>query len=238
MILARGGEIIQSTCHWDDSRKATVVMRLKEGTADYRYFPEPDLPPLILERSSIEALKERLPELPRQRRRRLQEQYDLTAEEAAVMTDSCEMADFFEKAAASYPDYRNLVNWVLGDLIYQLREAGKEVAQLSPALLIELLELFDAGEINRPVAKELLAEMIRSGASPRQMVRQRGLGKISGREELAPLVEQVIAENPDAVENYRKGKKKALAFLVGKVMALTRGRADPQELNRLFEEKI
>lgn len=238
MILARGGEIIQSTCHWDDSRKATVVMRLKEGTADYRYFPEPDLPPLILERSSIEALKERLPELPQQRRRRLQEQYDLTAEEAAVMTDSCEMADFFEKAAASYPDYRNLANWVLGDLIYQLREAGKEVAQLSPALLVELLELFDAGEINRPVAKELLAEMVRSGASPRQMVRQRGLGKISGREELAPLVEQVIAENPDAVENYRKGKKKALAFLVGKVMALTRGRADPQELNRLFEEKI
>ena len=237
-ILAGGGEVVQATCHWDDSRKATVVMRKKEGAADYRYFPEPDLPPLLLERSYIEAIEEQLPELPRQRRQRLRERYDLSAEEAVILTGTRELADFFEAAAESYRDYRNLANWVQGDLIYQLRESGRKVDELAPALLVELLELLDAGEINRPVAKELLAETVKSGASPRKLVRQRGLGKISGKETLAPLVEQVIAENPDAVDNFRNGKEKALAFLVGKVMAMTRGRADPQELNRLFREKL
>ena len=237
-ILAGGGEVIQATCHWDDSRKATMVMRMKEGAADYRYFPEPDLPPLLLERSYIEALKEKLPELPRQKRQRLRERYGLDDEEAAIIADTREMADFFERAAENYQDHRNLANWVQGDLIYQLREAGKEIEQISPALLVELLEMLDRGEINRPVAKELLEEMVKSGASPRRLVKKRGLGKISGTEELAPLVEQVITENPEAAENYRRGKKKALAFLVGKVMALTRGRADPQELNCLFKEKL
>ncbi len=235
-ILDEGGEIIQCTCHWDDSRKATAVMRLKEGAADYRYFPDPDLPPLTLERSAIEALRDKLPELPREKRQRLQERYGLNAEEAAIIAATREMATFFEQAAENYSDHRNLVNWVQGDLIYQLRESGKEITQVSPALLIELLELLDGGEINRPVAKELLEEMVKSGAAPRKLVQQRGLGKIADRGELAPLVEQVIAENPAAAENYRSGKKKALAFLVGKVMALTRGRADPQELNRLFQE--
>ncbi|HPU00979.1 MAG: Asp-tRNA(Asn)/Glu-tRNA(Gln) amidotransferase subunit GatB [Firmicutes bacterium] len=237
-ILAEGGELFQATCHWDDSRKATVVMRRKEEAADYRYFPEPDLPPLVLERSFIEAIREQLPELPRERRRRLQEQYGLSAEEAAMLVEARELADFFEAVAESYRDYRSLANWVQGDLVYRLRESGKSAAELSPAMLVELLELLDAGEISRPVAKELLAEMVKSGVSPKKLVQQRGLGRISDRETLLPLVEQVIAENPDAVENYRKGKEKALAFLVGKVMALTRGRADPQELNRLFREKL
>lgn len=237
-ILVGGGEVVQSTCHWDDSRKATVVMRLKEGAADYRYFPDPDLPPLLLERSCIDALAEQLPELPRQKRQRLRERYGLSDEEAAIMADTREMAEFFERAAESYRDHRNLANWVQGDLIYQLREKGKEIEQISPALLVELLEMLDGGEINRPVAKELLEEMVKSGASPQRLVKKRGLGKISGREELAPLVEQVVAENPEAADNYRRGKKKALAFLVGKVMALTRGRADPQELNRLFKERL
>ncbi len=237
-ILKEGGEVIQATCHWDDARKVTVVMRKKEGAADYRYFPEPDLPPLILERSFIESMRGRLPELPRQRRQRLQECYDLSAEEAAIITGTRELADFFEGAAANYRDYRSLANWVQGDLIYQLRESGKKVEEFAPQALVELLELLDAGEINRPVAKELLAEAVKSGASPRELVRQRGLGRISGREALEPLVEQVMAENPEAVENFRKGKEKALAFLVGKVMALTRGRADPQELNHLLREKL
>lgn len=237
-ILAGGDEVVQATCHWDDARRVTVVMRKKEGAADYRYFPEPDLPPLMLERSFIQAMQERLPELPRQRRSRLQESYGLLPEEALIITGTRELADFFEAAAGSYRDYRNLANWVQGDLIYQLRESGKKVDELAPALLVELLELLDSGEINRPVAKELLAETVKSGASPRELVRKRGLGKISGAETLEPLVEQVIAENPDAANNFRKGKEKALAFLVGKVMAMTRGRADPRELNRLFREKI
>lgn len=237
-ILRGGGEIIQATCHWDDARRVTVIMRKKEGAADYRYFPEPDLPPLILEPSLIKTIGEQLPELPRQRRRRLCKSYDLSPEEAAMLAGIRELADFFEAAAEDYRNYRNLANWVQGDLIYQLRESGKKADEFAPAMLVELLELLDAGEINRPVAKELLAETVKSGASPRKLVRQRSLGKISGDDTLAPLVEQVIAENPDAAENFRRGKEKALAFLVGKVMALTKGRADPQELNRLFREKL
>jgi aspartyl-tRNA(Asn)/glutamyl-tRNA(Gln) amidotransferase subunit B len=237
-ILARGQKVVQETCHWDEERKATVPFRRKEGSSDYRYFPEPDLLPLVLDRAFIEAQREKLPEPPERRRRRLQEQYGLEPREVAVLTATKALADFFEAAARDYRDYRGLANWVQGDLLYQLRETGTLVEDLDPRLLVELLELLDAGEINRPVAKELLAEVLKTGTGPRALVQSGGRGRIAGRASLEPLVEQAIAANPEAVESFRKGKEKALAFMVGQVMALTRGRADPQELNRLFREKL
>jgi aspartyl-tRNA(Asn)/glutamyl-tRNA(Gln) amidotransferase subunit B len=237
-ILSAGGTIIQETCHWDEEKKATIPLRGKEGSSDYRYFPEPDLLPLVLEPAYIDNIASTLPEMPRTRRFRLMEQYGLADREAALLTENRALGDFFEEAACNYPDYRGLVKWIQGDLLYQLRESGKNVEEIKPDLLVELLKLLDRGEINRPVAKELLVEMVKSGKSPQDLVREKGLGKISGSASLLPLVEKVIAENPDAVEKVRQGKDKAVAFLVGKVMAQTGGRADPGELNRLIREKI
>ncbi|MEW5785450.1 MAG: Asp-tRNA(Asn)/Glu-tRNA(Gln) amidotransferase subunit GatB [Bacillota bacterium] len=237
-ILSRGEKIVQATCHWDEERKVTVPLRSKEGSSDYRYFPEPDLLPLRLEHSFIEKIRAELPELPGARRGRLQCDYGLEPEEAALISASREMADFFEAAAREYRDYRNLANWLQGDLLYQLRETGAAIGDLSPGLLVELLALLDGGEINRPTAKELLTEMLKTGQSPRRLVQSRGLGRISGRETLEPLVDQVIAANPEAVESFRQGKEKALAFMVGQVMAMTKGRADTRQLNQLLREKL
>lgn len=237
-VLSGGGSVVQETCHWDEENKQTIALRGKEGSSDYRYFPEPDLLPLVLEKTFVEGLAQSLPELPSQRRQRFREQYSLEKDEAILLTANRELGDFFERAARAYHDYRNLVNWVQGDLLYQLREKNKKVEDVDPDLLAGLLSILDDGSINRPVAKELLAEMVQSGADPKKMVRERDLERISGRDRLLPLVEQVIAENPEAVENYRRGKNKALAFLVGKVMAATKGRADPAELNLLLKEII
>ncbi len=237
-VLSAGGTVTQETCHWDEEQKRTIPMRGKEGSSDYRYFPEPDLLPLNLEASFIDNLVESLPELPQQRRSRFKEQYQLDFNEAFLLTVNRALGDIFEKAALHYSDHRSLVNWVQGDLLYQLREHGRKTEEFDPKLLVELLLMLDNGKINRPVAKELLSEAVQKGVSPQKLVFERGLGRISGQENLLPLVKQVISENPEAADSYRQGKKKALGFLVGKVMALTGGRADPAELNRLFDEKL
>lgn len=237
-ILGAGGSISQETCHWDEEKKETIPLRGKEGSSDYRYFPEPDLLPLALETSLIEKLSALLPELPCSRRSRLKEEYGLDSKEASLLTESRDLGDFFETAAKEYSNYRNLAKWIQGDLLFQLRENNKSAGEIDPGLLVELLMLLDKGEINRPVAKELLTEMVQSGKSPHKLFQKRGLGRISGRKNLLPLVERVLSENPDAVESYRQGKDKAITFLVGRVMALTGGRADPGELNQLIKEKI
>jgi aspartyl-tRNA(Asn)/glutamyl-tRNA(Gln) amidotransferase subunit B len=237
-ILGAGGSISQETCHWDEEKKETIPLRGKEGSSDYRYFPEPDLLPLALETSLIEKLSALLPELPYSRRSRLKEEYGLDSKEASLLTESRDLGDFFETAAKEYSNYRNLAKWIQGDLLFQLRENNKSAGEINPGLLVELLMLLDKGEINRPVAKELLTEMVQSGKSPHKLFQKRGLGRISGRKNLLPLVERVLSENPDAVESYRRGKDKAITFLVGRVMALTGGRADPGELNQLIKEKI
>lgn len=237
-ILSSGGKIVQETCHWDEEKKETVPLRGKEGSSDYRYFPEPDLLPLILEKEFIAEIAASLPEMPLQRRRRMVKEYGLESKDALLLTENRASGDFFESAAREYDNYSNLAKWVQGDLLFQLRESGKSADQVEPGLLVELLKLLDEGEVNRPVAKELLAALVRVGKSPREMLKEKGLGRISGRQQLLPLVEKAIAENPDAVENYRQGKEKALKFLVGKIMASTGGRADPQELNLLIIEKL
>ncbi|MDW7728386.1 MAG: Asp-tRNA(Asn)/Glu-tRNA(Gln) amidotransferase subunit GatB [Bacillota bacterium] len=237
-ILSAGEQITQETCHWNEESKETVPIRSKEGSSDYRYFPEPDLLPLVLEKSFIDNLADTLPESPVNRRRRLMEQYSLESKEADLFTENRELGNFFEAAAQLYPDHLNLTKWVQGDLLFHLRENAIRIEDFKPGLIVELLELLDRGEINRSVAKELLTEMVKSGARPVELVRDKGLGLISGREKLLPLVEKVIAENPDAVSNIISGKEKAIAFLVGKVMGLTGGRAEPAEVNALLREHI
>jgi aspartyl-tRNA(Asn)/glutamyl-tRNA(Gln) amidotransferase subunit B len=237
-ILASGGEISQVTCHWDEESKITIPLRGKEGSSDYRYFPEPDLLPLVLDQAFIENLAANLPEAPLKRIERLCKDYGLSASEALLFTENRELGDFFEAAALLYKDSSNLARWIQGDLLYQLRQLNVGIETVKPGLLVDLLQLLDSGEINRPVAKEVLAEMVGSGAAPTDVVREKNLGRIASKENLLPLVEQVAAENPEAVEKIRAGEDKVLAFLVGKVMGLTGGRADPAAVNRYFRELI
>lgn len=237
-ILSDGGKILQETCHWNEETKKTVPIRGKEGSSDYRYFPEPDLLPLRLEKSFVEKISASLPEQPLKRFLRIREQYSLTDSETQLLVENRELGAFFDRAAQRYSDHRQLINWVQGDFLYLVRESNKPFGDIDPKILIEVLEQLDKGLINRPVAKELLAEAIKSGVSPRELVDKKNITRITGRENLLPLVEKAIKENPDAVENFRLGKEKAIAFLVGKAMADSRGRADPGELNQLFREII
>ncbi len=237
-ILNSGGKVGQETCHWNEETRETIPLRGKEGSSDYRYFPEPDLLPLLLEKSLIRELAASLPELPLQRFQRLQDNYGLAESEAQIFIDNRDLGDFFESAAKTYNNYRNLANWVQGDFLFQVRERGYRLEKTLPDHLVEILVQLDNGEISRPVAKNLLAESLKTGRSPLELIATNNLGRITGRDQLLPLVEQVIAENPGAVDNFRRGKEKAVAFLVGKVMALSSGRADPGELNRLFRDII
>ncbi len=237
-ILASGGKIIQVTCHWDEESKKTTPLRGKEGSSDYRYFPDPDLLPLVLDKSFIDNLAASLPEGPLKRKERFCNQYGLSAGEALIFIENRELGDFFEAAAALYGDSDNLARWVQGDLLFQLRQSNVDIKAIRSELLVELLQMLDSGEINRPVAKEVLAEMVHSGTAPADLVREKDLGRIAAKEQLLPLVEQVAADNPEAVEKLRAGEEKVLAFLVGKVMGLTGGRADPAAVNRFFRELI
>ncbi len=237
-ILNSGGMVIQQTCHWDEEGKITVPLRSKEGSSDYRYFPDPDLLPLIIKPSWVTEITEALPELPDKLKERFNTQYHLGDKEIAIFIDNHELGEFFEKAAALYNNYDNLTKWIQGDFLFQIRETGKEISEVEPKLLVELLLLLDDGDVTRPVAKDLLGEIVNNGVSPKEVLDKKGLTRLSGKDNLLPLVERVISENPEAVDNYRAGKQKALAFLVGRAMALCSGRADPGELNKLLIDKL
>lgn len=237
-ILRKGEKVARQTCHWDEVQKVTIPLRGKEGSSDYRYFPEPDLLPLHLERFFVERLQAALPELPRRLYHRLRQQYNLEPREAEFLTTAPEIAGFFEAAAVEYQSYRNLANWVQGDLCFHLRKAGQRLEAVNPRLMAELLEMVDSGEISRTTAKDLLPEMLKTGTAPRELAQKSRLGRIFGRDALEPVVSRAILENSEAAESLRQGKERALDFLVGRVMALTGGRADPREVNALLLEKI
>jgi len=237
-ILTGGGEIIQETRHWDENKKVTLPMRGKEEASDYRYFPEPDLPPLHLDESWIEKIKGQLAENPSDLRRRFYEQYRLESKEIEVLISQPNLSYFFEEAAASYSDYPKLAHWITGEILRLVNEQKLSLEEMASSALVETLQLLDKGTINRAVAKEVLEEALLKGKSPETLVSSRNLGKISEEETLLPLIEEVLQENPIACQSYQQGKEKALDFLMGKVMGMTGGRADPPTVKRLVKQKI
>lgn len=237
-ILDRGEKVIQETRHWDEETKCTSSMRGKEEASDYRYFPEPDLPPLVLQDSWIEEIKRSMPELPETRRAKLLNEYVLESGDVEILVSDPGLGDFFEEAAASCSDYRELVNWVNGEIIRIIKEKDLSMAEMSPAILVEIIELVKKKKINRSVAKEILPEAYLKGEKPSRLVETRGLGLIAERAELEPLINGVIADNKVAVESYLNGKKKSFGFMVGKVMAATGGRAEPSLVNKILKEKL
>lgn len=215
-------------------------MRSKEDAEDYRYFPDPDLVPVVLTEEQIETWRRELPELPDQKAARFISQYGLPAYDARVLTSSKAMADFFEAAVERFGEPKTVSNWVMVEVQRLVNEAGIEFDALpiGPGDLAGLLELVKRGTISNNVGKEVLEEMFKTGKSAADIVKERGLEQISDTGELEAIVEQVIAENPGPVQDVRDGKEKAIGFLVGQVMKLTKGKANPKMVNELLRQKL
>ncbi|MFI5358810.1 MAG: Asp-tRNA(Asn)/Glu-tRNA(Gln) amidotransferase subunit GatB [Halanaerobiales bacterium] len=239
-ILEEGGEIIQETRTWDESLNKTISMRTKEEAADYRYFPDPNLPPLNVDRDWVERIKSSLPELPREKRERFVREYALPEYDAGVLTDSRELADYFEACVKEYSDAKAVSNWIMGDFLRLLKEENLEIAEvkMTPAHLSGMLKLMDEGVISSKIAKTVFEEMFKTGKAPEQIVEEKGLKQISDAGQLEEIVLKVIEANPSVVEDIKSGKDKAIGFLVGQVMKETRGKANPGMVNQIIREKI
>jgi aspartyl-tRNA(Asn)/glutamyl-tRNA(Gln) amidotransferase subunit B len=239
-ILDEGGNIEQVTMGWDETRGVTVVQRSKEYAHDYRYFPEPDLPPLSISREWVEEIKGKLPELPDTRRDRFITEYGLSAYDADVLTTDKAVADYFEACVQAYPEAKTISNWITGELFRLLKETetGIEEVRIPPPALAELLSLVEKGTINQNTAKAVLGEMFKSGRAAAEIVAEKGLAQISDADELGRVIDEMIAANPDQVTEYRAGKERLLGWFVGQVMKATRGKADPQLVTELLKEKL
>ncbi len=238
--LDRGETLHQETRLWDDAPGVTAPMRRKETAMDYRYFPEPDLVPLEIDDEWIAAVKAGLPELAEAKRQRLAQQYGLTDYDAGILVSDKALAELLEGAVAAGAPAKAASNWITGRLLYQINERGLavETLALQPAALAELVGLVESGGLTGPAARQVFDRIVESGESPKAVVQELGLSQISDAGEIASVVDEVIAENPDAAENLRKGKEAALKFLVGQVMRKSKGRANPQLATDLLRERI
>ncbi len=239
-VLEAGGRVEQVTMGWDEIRGRTVVQRTKEAAEDYRYFPEPDLPPLVVDERWVEELRAQLPELPEAKRARFVREYALPADVAAVLVEDRAVADYYEACVAAYPDPRTVAHWVTGEVFRLLRRSSQEISQIRvpPAHLADLLRLVERGTLTLNLAKTVFEEMYETGQAPGEIVQARGLAVVGDAKDLEPIVQQVIQEHPDAVAQYVGGKEGALGFLIGQVMKATRGKADPKLAGRLLAERL
>lgn len=243
-LVRGGGQVEQETRGWDEDRGVTLLQRSKEMANDYRYFPEPDLPPLALDDQWVAERRSALPELPAARRRRFVEAYALSAQDASLLTGERAVADYFEDAVAAATAYapKQVANWVAGELFRLLNDASETIGtaaeRLRPAYIGELLGLLNDGAINGPTAKQVFEESFRSGSSPATIVDARGLRQISDTGAVRELARQAVDANPKVVGDYHAGKTQAIKFLVGQVMRLSRGQANPQLAEQALHEVL
>ncbi len=240
--LDRGETIDQQTLGWDEALGKTLVQRSKEEAHDYRYFPEPDLPPLVIEPNFIEKIRESLPELPDARLKRFQDQFQLTPYEAGVLTANREVADFFEDVVGKSDHFtpKTAVNWITGELFNLLNQSGKEIIDIpiTPLQFAELLNLVSHGEINQNSARDVLGKMFETGNSANQIMTDFGLKQISDPEAISAWVQSILQKHSDQVELYLAGKTTVFNWLFGQVMRLAQGKANPQLLRQELEEQL
>ncbi len=238
--LAAGEAVGQETRLWDEARERTARMRSKEEAQDYRYFPEPDLLPVEIDDETMGRVAASVPELPLARRRRFQEQYGLSEYNASLLTDTRELADYFEAAVEHYNAPTSIANWLINEVLRVLNERGIGIEELEvgPERLAELVRLLEAGKVGQQAARDVMAKMAETGRPAAELVAEMGLEQVSDTGELAPVIERVIAENPQAVKDYLGGKEAALKALMGQVMRATRGKADPQLAIELLRERL
>jgi aspartyl-tRNA(Asn)/glutamyl-tRNA(Gln) amidotransferase subunit B len=235
-----GAAVPHETRLWDASAGRTVVMRSKELSEDYRYFPEPDLPPLSIPSECVDALAATLPELPETRRRRYVEAFGLPEADAAILAHPAALGQYFEDVALAAGNPRAAANWVVGELTARMKERRLtiEAVPIPPASLAELLRLLDEGTVSGPTAKAVFEQMFESGGTAADIVRAQGLAQISDEAALEALVRQVVRDNPKAVGQYRSGKSLAFGFFVGQVMKATGGKANPRIVNDLLRREL
>ena len=241
-VLESGGKLVQETRGWIDEKCITVSQRSKEYADDYRYFPEPDLPPLVFDTAWIEEIRARLPELPEARRERFMAQYSLPLYDASILTNSKALADYFESCVKLMDNskVKMISNWLLGDFSRWLNATNTDIenTKVSPERLVEMLDMVDKGIISGPATKAVFEEMFHSGKSANTIVAEKGLSQISDIDELRKMVKQVIANNKKAVSDYNAGKQQALAFITGQVMKATRGRANPSLVREILIQEL
>lgn len=235
-LLDKGEKVVQETRFWDQKKKETFSMRGKEEVHDYRYFPEPDLPPLHIDNNWIEKIGARLPELPQQRSERFIREYELPSYDANVLTESREIADYFEKCIKLFPKPKMVSNWIMGDFMRLIKQEGE--VKISPPQVADLLREIEKGTISTSMAKEVMESMFKTGKGAGQIIEERGLKQISDEQSLDKIAQEVIQENQKAVKDWQKGKTKAMKFLVGQVMRKTKGKANPQMANQMIKEKL
>ncbi len=238
-LLKHGMTFGQETRHYDESQGITLGMRMKETAADYRYFPDPDVPPVVITKELVEKLRKELPELPRQKRERFVRHYKITEEEAFALCLEKEYAGAFEEIVKK-TDASSAANFMRGVVKKQLnyRSLAYKQSKLSAKTIIEILEMLGKKEVTEKVAEKLLIDFLDAGLEPRKNAEKLGLLGIHGGEELEKIVEKVISENKKVVDDYKSGKSEALHFLAGQVMKLTKGRASPQEAQEMLKEKL
>jgi len=239
-LISDGGEVVQATMAFDPSRHRTSVMRLKENSDDYRYFPDPDLIPLRIDPARIEAVRAEMPELPEEKRARFESEHALSAYDAGILTASRALADFFEETAKACGSPKAAANWIIRDLLRELKErevALSEVA-ITPAILGSLIRLVEDGKLTTRSASQLFSELVSAGGDPEALMLERGLEAVSDTGAIDRLVEEVIAAHPDVVQQVRDGDDKPLNFLMGQVMKASQGKAEPGPVRKALAERI
>ena len=238
--IQRGERLERETRLWDPASGESRAMRSKEGAEDYRYFPDPDLPPLQVSRASIERVRASMPELPQARRERFVREYALPEYDADVLTQSGAVADYFERVARESRNPKAASNWVMGDVLRKLKETRTADADipLTADALAELIRLLDAGTITGPIAKDVFEKMFATGRSAPEIIAAEGLGRIADPQAIDARVREVLAANPSAVAEYRAGKTRTFGFLVGQVIRATGGRADPSLVNAALRRAL
>ena len=239
-LIESGGKVVQETRGWDADRGITVPQRLKESAHDYRYFPEPDLVPIVVDEAWEQRIRESLPELPAARRQRMAGQYGLSAYDANVITLSRATADYYEQVVAAGADAKKAANWLMVELQALLSSAKQEITdcRVAPKDLAALIGLIESGAINGKMAKDIIAEMFETGKAPQDIVKEKGLSQITDTGEIEAIIGRVLAENPSQVEQFRSGKNQVFGFLVGQVMRATQGKANPALLNELLRREL
>ncbi len=233
-------KISQETRLWDEEAKKTMLMRSKEEAQDYRYFPEPDLVPFVVDSELVDRIKSELPELPIKKKERFISEYKLPEYNAEVIVKDKDLAIFFEECAKHYENPKAISNWIMSELLMYLNEHKISVADLKvkPKSLTELLKLIDSNIISGKIAKEVFTQMLDTGHEPIKIVKEKGLTQIQDESQIEEAIKQVLDNNPQAVSDYKSGKQSAMIFLVGQVMRQTKGKANPKKTNELLREQL
>ena len=238
--IGRGERVVQETRLWDERAQATRVMRSKEEAHDYRYFPEPDLPPLEVTAEFVERVRAEMPELPDSRRARFVEEFGLPFNDAAQLASERTLADYYERAARASRNPRAAANWIRSELLRELEAAGRRADEspVAPEELGALVQLIDSGQISGKQGKDVLVEMFRTGKPASVIVAEQGLAQVSDRGEIERVADEVIAANPKQLEQYRAGKEALIGFFVGQVMKASGGKANPKLVNEVLRERL